>query len=1028
MGRKQMKKDKKESIILIARYKRWLERAIKNLVITKKEFKAEFAWSKEATPFREKKKLKFKPIKKNANWGKKWESAWFNLKGEIPKSWRGKTIAAELDFSGEGLIYNSKGDALQGITSGAIWDPNFLRKHFIISDNCKGGEKINLWVEAAANHIFGIYQDPDPSINNPKRHGWFNAKVKQIEFGIFDPSLWHLCLDVQALLGLIEKLEMDSVQRSRIINTLSEALKILGDDYSKANQARKILKKELNKKSSESDLNVTAIGHAHIDTGWLWPVKETIRKCARTFSTQLALMRKYPAYKFGASQPQHYQFVKDYYPKIYSELKKAVEKGQWELQGGMWVEADCNLISGESMVRQILHGKNFFMDEFSVNIDNLWLPDVFGYSAALPQILQKSGIKYFLTQKISWSQFNDFPHHTFNWRGIDGSEVLTHFPPENTYNSTLEPQSLIAGQNNFKEKDKIDEFISLFGVGNGGGGPKPEHIEFGLRSKNLESVPKLKFGMAKNFFDRLSKHRSKLETWVGELYLELHRGTLTTHAPVKRNNRKLEWKIRATEMLWSCNNLKKYPSKDLDAIWKKILINQFHDIIPGSSINLVYKNTYKEYEEIHSELDKLISLAAKNLFKKSKDHFVLANTLSYKWDGVYDLPNSFNGYKILDEHNNQVPIQKTKDGICIYVQIPPLTFSTFKIEKATKTKIIKDKNLTLENNYIKYKFNKNGNLISAYDKEIKKQLVQKPGNILSLYEDRPNDWDAWDIDFFYREMLLENATVNNFSCDSSGPIKNSIDFRFSIGQSSIKQKISLDKNSKELKFDTNVDWKESHKMLRVKFPVEVQSENASFDIQYGYVKRNTHRNTSWDKAKFEVVGHKYADLSNNDFGVALMNDCKYGYMIHDNVIDLNLLRSPKNPDPDADQGLHNFTYSLFPHNGDLINSNVIETSTKLNQSPLMFDGVKTNISMPVSLTGENIELSVLKKAEKDNDLIVRIYETHGKHASGKLNVRGSIDECDMMEWKKVNNNSNGKSQIKIKLKPFEIKTYRIKPN
>ena len=1023
-----MKKDKKESIILIARYQKWLDRAIKNLVITKKSFEAEFAWSKEATPFNEKKKLKFKPIKKDANWGKKWESAWFHLKGKIPKDWKGKAIVAELDFSGEGLIYNNKGEALQGITSGAIWDPNFLRKHFIISDKCKGGEKINLWVEAAANHIFGIYQDPDPSINNPKRHGWFDAKVKQIEFGIFDPDLWHLCLDVKTLLGLIEKLEIDSVQRSRIINILSEALIILGDDYFRVNQARKILKKELNKKASESDLNVTAIGHAHIDTGWLWPVKETIRKCARTFSTQLALMRKYPKYKFGASQPQHYQFIKDHYPKIYSEVKKAVKKGQWELQGGMWVEADCNLISGESMVRQILHGKNFFMDEFSVNVNNLWLPDVFGYSAALPQILQKTGIKYFLTQKLSWSQFNDFPHHTFNWRGIDGSEVLTHFPPENTYNSTLETSSLIPAQKNFKEKDKIDEFISLFGVGNGGGGPKPEHIEFGLRAKNLESVPKLKFGTAKNFFERLSKYESKLETWVGELYLELHRGTLTTHAPVKRNNRKLEWKIRVAEFLWSCNDLNKYPSKELDKTWKKILINQFHDIIPGSSINLVYQTTYKEYEEIHKTLDALISKAGKNIFNKSKDHFVLANTLSCTWDEPYELPNSFNGFKIFDEQNNQIPMQKTSNGICIDVNIPPLSFCTYKIEKASKIKLNKNESLTLENNLIKYKFNNNGNLISAYDKELKKQLIDKTGNIISLYEDRPNDWDAWDIDFFYRDMLIEDAKLNNYSIDSTGSIKDSINFTLTVGKSSIKQNVSLGKHSKKLNFMTNVNWKESHKMLRVKFPVKVQSDTASFDIQYGYVKRNTHRNTSWDKAKFEVVGHKYADLSNNDFGVALMNDCKYGYMVHDNTIDLNLLRAPKNPDPDADQGMHQFTYSFLPHSGDLINSNVINESTKLNQLPIMFNSVRANVSVPISLKGDNIELTVLKKAEKKNDLIVRVYETHGTHTKGKLSTKGHISECDMMEWDKINRVSFKKSDINFKLAPFEIKTFRVKLN
>jgi len=1023
-----MIKDNKEIEILITRFQKWLPRALKSIVTNKIEFEAEFAWSKEATPFHRKNELTFKPIRQDTKWGKKWESAWFNLKGEIPKDWSGKSIVAELDFSGEGLIYNNKGIALQGITNGAIWDPNFARKQFILFDNCRGGEKVNLWVEAAANSLFGIFQDEDPSIDNPKRHGWFDAKVEQIQYGIFNPDLWHLCLDVKTLLGLIDQLEIGSVRRSRIIKNLTEALNFLGEDYSKSLGARKILKKELSKKASESDLNVTAIGHAHIDTGWLWPVKETIRKCARTFSTQLALLKRYPQYIFGASQPQHYQFMKDHYPKIYSEIKRAVKKGQWEPQGGMWVEADCNLISGESMVRQILHGKNFFMDEFSVDVDNLWLPDVFGYSAALPQILKKTGIKYFLTQKISWSQFNDFPHHTFNWRGIDGSEVLTHFPPENTYNSTLETKSLITAQKNFKEKDQIDEFISLFGVGNGGGGPKPEHIECGLRAQNLESVPQLKFDTAKNFFERLSKYSSKVETWVGELYLELHRGTLTTHAAVKRNNRKLEWKIRAAEILWSNLNLNKYPSKEFEKIWKTLLINQFHDIIPGTSINLVYQSTYKEYKEMNDQLDKLISNAGKNLFKKSNDHFILVNTLSYEWDGTFQLPNTFNGYKIIDKEGQRIPIQKTKEGVCVYVKIPPLSFCTYKKEKSSKLRVKYDSSLMLKNDFVKYKFNKNGNLISAYDKEIKKELIEKSGNILSLYDDRPNDWDAWDIDYFYRDMLIENAIVSSFSSDSCGEVSDSITFNLKIGESSIQQNISLGKHSKQLDFSTKINWKEAHKMLRVKFPVNIYSEHASFDIQYGYVKRNTHRNTSWDKAKFEVVGHKYADLSNFDFGVALMNDCKYGYMVHDNVLDLNLIRSPKNPDPDADQGIHKFTYSFLPHNGDLVNSEVIKASNILNQPPIMFDNVKSEVTMPISLTGDNLELSVLKKSEKDKELIIRVNETHGKYSSGILKVNGKIHECDMMEWNNINNKFNGKSQIKIELSPFEIRTFRIVDN
>jgi len=1022
-----MKQEKKEDLILIARYKKWLDRSTKRIVSERKEFSAEYALTKNPVPFNKRKKLKYKTAKKDTKWGQEWESAWFNLKGTIPKAWKGKTIATELDFSGEGLIYNNKGEALQGITSGAIWDPSFLRKHYIISENCVGGERLNYWVEAAANHIFGIYMDPDPLIDNPKRHGWFDAKVNQIEFGIFNYELWQLCLDVESLISLIESLEKDSVQRARIIRILSQALKVIGDDYSNLSQARKILQKELGKPASASNLNVTAVGHAHIDTGWLWPVKETIRKCARTFSTQLSLIDRYPEYIFGASQPQHYQFVKDYYPKIYEGIKKAVKKGQWELQGGMWVEADCNLISGESMIRQIIHGKNFYMDEFSIEVDNLWLPDVFGYSAALPQILDKTGIKYFLTQKISWSQFNVFPHHTFNWRGIDGSEILTHFPPENTYNSTLLPQTLVLGEKNFKEKDRVDEFISLFGVGNGGGGPKPKHIEHGKRAKSLESVPKLRFGTAKDFFDRIAKHKSELDTWVGELYLELHRGTLTTHGPVKRNNRKLEWKIRATEFLWSCIKGEKYPIHTLDLIWKKILINQFHDIIPGSSINLVYKNTYKEYEEIHQELDSLIRKAGNNLFKKSKQNFVLANPLSYEWTGPYELPESFKNFKIFDSEDNELITQNTENGICVNLNIPPLSFSTFTLKPSSKVAIRKKKDLILENHLIRYEFDKNGHLISAFDKEIKLDIMRTDGNVLTLYEDRPNDWDAWDVDFFYREMIIQDAKLTSYSNRSDGPVKKSLILKFKVGNSSIKQIVSLDMSSKQLDFDTLVDWNEDHRMLRVKFPVEVQSEQATFDIQYGYVRRNTHKNTSWDKAKFEVAGHKYADLSNNDFGVSLMNDCKYGYMVHDNILDLNLLRSPKNPDPDADQGSHIFTYSLLPHTGSLIDSDVIKSATNLNQKPILFNGVKSNAKVPVVLEGGTIELSVLKKAEKNDDLIVRVYETHGKHTQGKLNTTGMIAECDILEWKQIKKALYQKSQIEFELKPFEIKTFRIKP-
>lgn len=1018
--------NKKETGIVLTRIERWYSRLPKLFIQNEQTFTAKFAWSKEPTPFAARQNPEYKPIKEGDAWGDKWESAWIRLTGDVPEQWAGKPVVADLDFSGEGLVYLPDGTALQGITNGSIWDPNFVRTRVPLYTSCTGGEKIELWVETAANSLFGIYMDPDPEQSNPKRHGWFDAKVQRMRFGIFDEELWHLYLDVRTLRGLVKRLDETSVRYTRIIRALNTSINVFGDDAKNTADARKCLETELQKPASASDLKVSAIGHAHIDTGWLWPVRETIRKCARTFATQLNLIDKYPDYIFGASQPQHYQFMKDYYPDLYERIKQAVNKGQWELQGGMWVEADCNLISGESMVRQLLHGKNFFMDEFGVDVDNLWLPDVFGYSAALPQILKKAGIDYFLTQKLSWNQFNKFPHHTFIWRGIDGAEVLTHFPPENTYNSELDTEHLIPGQTTFKERDRLDEFTSLFGVGDGGGGPKPENIELGHRMANLENAPRVVFDKAKNFFHRLDHSRDDLETWVGELYFELHRGTLTTHALVKKQNRKLENKLRVVELLWSCLPSDQYPSESLDQVWKKLLINQFHDIIPGSSIQMVYETTHKEYEEIHQICDTFISKAGQALFNPDDNTFVLANTLSYPWQGAIHVPESFQGYAILDENDQSIPLQRQSDSLIAMVNLPPLSFSSFRRGKNTTLDSDTGNDFFLENDQVRYEFDEQGQLVAAFDKEVEKDILKGPGNVFSLYEDRPNDWDAWDIDFFYRDALLETSVAHEAQFGSNGPIRQELHFKYTIGNSRIEQTVSLQTKGKRLDFSTRVDWQEKHRMLRVHFPVNVVTDQASFDIQYGYVKRNTHRNTSWDRAKFEVVGHKYADLSDHDYGVALLNDCKYGYMVHDNLLDLNLLRSPNNPDPDADMGRHDFVYSLFPHQHDLIRSNVMSEAVCLNQQPTLFRNCRSDVQMPVQIEGDGLELSVLKKAEKSEDWIIRIVETHGRHSQGSLYAQGVLVACDLMEWETLGDSVPLNGSIDLELKPFEIRTYRYK--
>jgi alpha-mannosidase len=1023
--------NQKDTLIAIRRIDQFYRRATRSIIADSVLLKATCGWSTDPVSFEERTQLAYTQIEEGAIWGRTWESAWFHLSGAVPSSWRGKTVVAQLDFGGEGLVFLPNGQIVQGITNGSVFDTEFGRDIVRLLDTCVGGEVIELWVEAAANGLFGMFCDLDPDARSTNRYGLYDAKVNSIRLGIFDTTTWELTLDLRVLLGLIKGLPEQSVRRARIIKTAIEGLNAFATSDDNPRVFREILARELSKPATASSLSVTAVGHAHIDTAWLWPVKESIRKCARTFATQLDLIDRYPEYIFGASQAQHYAFVKERYPELYERVKAAVKAGRWEVQGGMWVEADCNVPSGESLVRQILQGKNFFRDEFGVDVDNLWLPDVFGYSAALPQILLKSGINYFLTQKLSWNQINEFPFHTFKWQGIDGSEVLTHFPPENTYNSQLAAESLVTAQDQFKEKDYIDEFISLFGVGDGGGGPKEEHIQMGRRMTNLEGAPRVRFGSAKDFFHRLAKHCDEVPTWVGELYLELHRGTLTTQAFVKWANRRLEHKLRALEMLCSCLSVDNYPQKSLDDIWKTVLINQFHDIIPGSSIWRVYRLANEQYREALSSCDAMMTDVASKLLERNPGCVTLFNSLHYPYEGAVLLPTEWSNFTVKDADGNVLPSQTERDQLVVQVNMAPYSFITLTRVASGAKPPPPAKGLVLDNELVRYEFTEQGTLCRCFDKEIGREIIppDRPGNVLTLYEDRPNDWDAWDIDAFYRDVALERARVIKAEPLPSGEVRQGLLFRYRVGQSQIDQRVYLGRSSKRLDFETVVDWHEKHRMLRVAFPVTVRTDQATFDIQYGFLRRSTHRNTSWEQARFEVVGHRYADLSDQDYGVALLNDSKYGYHVENGLLDLNLLRSPNYPDPDADQGEHHFVYSLLPHAGDLAHSEVIREAAKLNQGLMILDGFSAgNRIVPARLTGEGISLEVMKRAEKEDCLVLRIVETHGRHSSGQLvvDVKGAIlAETDLLEWSDGEQIS-ADAPVELKLNPFEIRTFKLK--
>lgn len=992
--------------------------------------KAEFCKFSPMVSFSDKEKGNYQPASIGLQWGSNWEKAWFSLEGKVPDNWKGKTVCAKLDIGSEALIFNDAGKALQAISVHSVWDPGFVRDRYELFEVANGGENVKLWLEAAANQYFGLQLVRDPEPNAPNPNGVHLPTVKELNLVTFRKNVWNLYQDIELLAGLLHTLPEDSVRRSRILKALMQGI----DSFSPSDQGvevfRELLKPVLQNKNGDTTLKTIAVGHAHLDTAWLWSIEETIHKCARTFANQLNLLDKYPDYKFGASMAQHYQFMKDHYPEIYKRIKKAIEKGQWEVQGGMWVEADCNLISGESMIRQILYGKQFAEEEFNLDINNLWLPDVFGYSAAMPQILKKSGIDYMVTQKISWNQFNKFPHHSFKWRGIDGTEVLVHFPPEDNYNSTLEPKSLKYATDNFVEKGVMDQFLTLFGIGNGGGGPTEEMIERGIRQKNLEGSSKVEFGKSTEFLNHLEEKSDELRTWVGELYLELHRGTYTSQAYNKLMNRLMETKLGRLETLYSCLDLKEYPAEEIKELWKTVLLYQFHDIIPGSSIAKVYDKS----REVYSNLETDIKLLEEGIFSKqvkSDDNkFLLINTSSSHYEGRIELKELQENACLLDSDGNFLPVQKAYGCNLVEISIDPMSVCEYEVvQKIIPENKIDDK-LILENDFVKYEFSDEGWLLSAYDKEYNRDIMldSKPGNQLCLFEDRPVDWDAWDIDIYYENQLLEIG--KSFNCKRIvGSVESTLIFEYKISKSAISQEVTLGNLNKRIDFKTRINWNERHKMLRVRFDVDVNATEAAFEIQSGYVFRPTHRNTQWDFARFETVGHRFADLSEPDYGVALLNNCKYGYKVLGNSMEINLLRSPTNPDPFADIGEHNFIYSLLPHKGNLINSNVFDHASMINLQPVgEFGRLKSELSFPVNLDSyKHIRIDALKIAESGKGIIVRCIEYKGVRAKVKLSISSNyknIEEVNLMEKNPVKLDLLD-GTVELKFSPFEIKTFLI---
>lgn len=1005
---------------------------------------AEVAVTPEPVSYEDRERLTYRPVRVGELWGKKFDCGWFHIKGRIPESWKGSYVTLNLDFGGEALVYDSDGCPLVGLTNGSVFDHAYKKDHFHWLKCAKGGEVVDFWVDVGANGLFGLERKGDPArADSPDDiHGTWNAVVSHMEATRFDYDAWQLWLDLDVISSLYRMLPENNARHIQIVRHTSMALDSLPPERGGIPAVREALRKNVFSVGADpASIHVTAVGHAHIDTEWLWPERETIRKVGRTFASQIGLIDRYPGYCFGASQAQLYLYCKEHYPKLYEKVRKAIADGRWEVQGGMWVEADCNIPDGESLIRQFLYGMHFFRDEFGVIPRNLWLPDVFGYSGQLPQILKICGIDFFLTQKLSWNRYNKFPHNSFIWEGIDGSQVVSHFPPEDTYNATMVPEELHRHETNNREAGIIDEAISLFGIGDGGGGPKEEYVERGYRCADLNGCPRVHFGFAQQAMDRIAAQRDYLDVWVGELYFEMHRGTYTTQARQKRGNRRGEEALRTAEMLCAtayAAGAAAYPTEEFTGLWRHLLMCQFHDIIPGSSIHRVYEESGDRVEAVARSAAALSRAAAEQLLVPEEKALTLFNPSSTTFKGLVVLPPETYSATCNGE---PVPAQTEAADVWAQVTVRPRSFLTLNLsgEKAKAAPLATvglpaEGNLVLENERVRYELDRTLRIVSAYDKEAKRVFMtsDKPGNVVELFDDHPTEYDAWDIEEYATRMPVARPEVLSLET-LSGPVRSGILCRYRLGKSVFLQFATLQAGSKRLDFETSVDWREKHKLCRASFPVDVRAPEARFEIQYGTIARSTNVNTKWQYAQFETCGHRYADLSDNQFGVALLNDSKYGYRCKDGTLSISLLRASTEPDPIADVGAHHFTYSILPHEGTLSQSDeVVASAAALNIGVFQLDGlacpdgIPEMAALPVEIKGEGVELAALKKAEDGDDLIIRLVERRGNRTTAKLDsvLKGcTVTPCLASEFKDIGESMT--LPATLSLLPFQILTLRL---
>jgi alpha-mannosidase len=850
--------------------------------------------------------------------GPLWATYWFRLRATVPDEWRGRRVDLLWASSAESTLWID-GRSIQGL-HGA---DRAQRPDALLVAEARGGEQLELSIELACNGLFGSLDAP--------------PELEGCAIALCDEEAWRLYHDFEILRALEASDTLEPSWGGKLRSELNRYCNegdpaILAALYEHHNGTRAH--------------EIAAIGHAHIDTAWLWPLAETYRKLVRTFSSQTRYMDEYPEFRFACSQAQQYAWIKEHNPDLWERIRTKVKSGQFVPVGGSWVEPDCNIPSGESLLRQFIHGQRFFEDELGIRCREFWSPDAFGYCNQLPQLMRLSGITRFLTQKLSWNRFNRPDSHTFTWQGIDGSQVLGHFPPADTYNSDASVKEMLYAGREFKDHESSGTSLLVYGYGDGGGGPTRAMIESLRRAAELQGLPRTRAATSDEFFAALEAEDADRPVVVGELYFEYHRGVFTSQAFTKRGNRVCEQLLHDAEFLATARG--DYPRDELDRLWKLLLLQQFHDILPGSSIGLVYDDARRDFTELETSLEALIGSGKTPV-----------NTLGVSRREVVREPG----------------------GELIVVEAQP--YAAGRTVEAEDT--VSVDGLTLENAHLRVRLGEDGSVESVVDKATGRETLAAPGNRLELYEDLPVNFDAWDIDPSHLETRQDCPPADSWTVASAGPLRGEIVFERRVGErSTLRQSVRLDAGARRVEFHTTVDWHEEHKLLKVCFPLDVLSPNATYEVPFAYAERPTHFSTSFDRARYEVPGHRWADLSEHGFGAALLTDSKYGYSCLGNELRISLLRAPKSPDPEADMGGHAFAYALFPHAGGWRDGGVVAEGMRFN-APLRWTHDAPAVPF-ARVDDPNLVLDTIKRGERSDALVLRLYEAHGGRGIARVQL------------------------------------------